>query len=298
MGLDLLEKGVPMVDPSVCTGCGLCVQICPDNVLSLHDGKPQAGEGDFLGCIACGHCMAVCPTGAITVTGRGMTPDDAFELPPRSQCATSEQLDALLATRRSIRHFEKRDVDRQTIDRILEMTSLAPMGIPPNDVEAIVFHGAQRVQAFAADACDAFGRMAWFFSPVMLTLMRPFIGRENHRAMRDFVKPLLKILLDKRREGLDCFTYDAPAALLFHHGPMADQADGHIAATYAMLAAESLGLGSCLLGTTVGLNNAKSFKAKYGIPPKNKIGLGLVLGYPAKKFHNGIHRRLASINFA
>ena len=251
-----------------------------------------------MGCIACGHCVAVCPTGSITVAGRGMTPDDAFELPPASHRATADQLDALLAARRSIRRFAKREVDRATIDRILAMTSTAPMGIPPSDVGVVVFHGADRVQAFAADACDAFRRMAWFFSPPMLAVMRPFIGKENYLAMRDFVKPLLKMLVDERSKGVDYFTYDAPAALLFHHGPMADPADCHIAATYAMLAAESLGLGSCMLGTTAGLNHAKPFKTKYGIPPKNKIGLGLVLGYPAEKFHNGVRRRLASVKFA
>jgi len=178
------------------------------------------------------------------------------------------------------------------------MTSTAPMGIPPSGVGAVVFHGVDRVQAFAADACDAFRRMAWFFSPAMLTVMRPFIGKENHLAMRDFVKPLLETLVKERSKGVDQFTYNAPAALLFHHGPMADAADCSIAATYAMLAAESLGLGSCMLGTTVGLNHAKPFKVKYGIPPKNKIGLALVLGHPAEKFRNGVRRRLASVKFA
>ena len=105
-------------------------------------------------------------------------------------------------------------------------------------------------------------------------------------------------LVKKRAEGEDWFTYDAPAAMLFHHGQMTDGADVHIAATYAMLAAESLGLGSCMLGTTAGLNHAKSFKEKYGIPPKNKIGLGLVLGYPEKKYLSGVRRRLASVKFA
>jgi hypothetical protein len=53
-----------------------------------------------------------------------------------------------------------------------------------------------------------------------------------------------------------------------------------------------------MLGTTVGLNHAKPFKVKYGIPPKNKIGLALVLGHPAEKFRNGVRRRLASVKFA
>jgi nitroreductase len=116
--------------------------------------------------------------------------------------------------------------------------------------------------------------------------------------MRDFVKPLLKMLLDERSKGVDCFTYDASVALLFHHGPMADAADASIATTYAMLAAESFGLGSCMLGTTVGLTHAKAFKAKYGIPAKNKIGLALVLGHPAERFRKGVRRRLAAVEFA
>jgi ferredoxin len=297
VGFDLREKGVPTIDQTTCTACGLCVKICPESVLAMENGKPNAGAGMFMGCIACGHCMAACPTGSITVRGRGMSRGDAFELPAAAQRATAEQLDALLSARRSIRRFAKREVERATIDRILAMTSTAPMGIPPSDVGVVVFHGTDRVQAFAADACDAFARMSWILSPLMLGVMRPFIGKENYLAMRDFVKPLMEMLVSKRKEGVDFFTYNAPAALLFHHGPMADPSDCHIAATYAMLAAESLGLGSCMLGTTAGLNHAKPFKTKYNIPPKDKIGLALVLGYPAEKFRNGVRRRLASVEF-
>jgi ferredoxin len=298
MGFDMREKGVPTVDRASCTGCGLCVKACPDEVLTLENKKAKAGRGKFMGCIACGQCVAVCPTGSVTVTGRDMRADDAFELPPAAQLATADQLGALLVARRSVRRFTKQEIDRATIDRILEMTTTAPMGIPPSDVGIVVFHGPDRVQTFAADACDAFQRMAWFFSTPMLAVMRPFVGKDNYLAMRDFVKPLFKSLVEERKKGVDNFAYNATTALLFHHGPMADAADCSIAATYAMLAAESLGLGSCMLGTTVGLNSAKAFKAKYGIPPKNKIGVALVMGYPAIKFHNGVRRRLASVEFA
>ena len=99
-------------------------------------------------------------------------------------------------------------------------------------------------------------------------------------------------------KGEDRFTYSAPAFLLFHHGPITGPTDCHIAATYAMLAAESLGLGSCMLGAVEALNHAKPFKRKYGIPPKNKIGLGRVLGYSDETFRRGIRRRLASVTFA
>jgi nitroreductase len=115
---------------------------------------------------------------------------------------------------------------------------------------------------------------------------------------RDFVKPLMQTLAAKQREGQDWFTYNAPAALLFHSSPMDDGNDRTIVTTYAMLAAESIGLGSCLLGTTAALNQSKDFKIKHGIPVENKLGLGLVLGYPAVKFQRGVRRRLASVQFA
>jgi nitroreductase/NAD-dependent dihydropyrimidine dehydrogenase PreA subunit len=298
MGFDLREKSVPVIDFATCTGCGRCVQVCGDQVLELEDGKPKAGDGVFLGCIGCGQCVAACSTGSIRVSGRGMTPDDRIELAPNFHRATADQFEALLKARRSIRKFTKDEIDRATIDRILEMTSAAPMGIPPSEVGVVVLLGPGRVQAFAEDACAEFGRMARFLNPVVLGLMRPFLGKEGHKAMRGFVRPLLQMLIWKRAVGEDWFTYDAPAAMLFHSGPTADPADCPIAATYAMLAAESLGLGTCLLGTTAALDRSKRFKKKYGIPPQNKIGLALVLGHPVLKFRYGVQRRLASVAFA
>ncbi len=197
MGVDLREKGVPIINHTTCTGCGRCAAICPDAVLTLEDGKPRAGAGAFLGCIACGHCVAVCPTCSIAVSGRGMALDDAVDLQPAVLRATADQLESLLLARRSIRRFTKQEISLETIDRILQVISTAPMGIPPHDVGIIVLHGHDRVQAMAADACEAFRRMGWFFSPMMLGLMRPLTGKDNYRIMRGFVKPLLQTLVRK-----------------------------------------------------------------------------------------------------
>ena len=298
MGYDLIEKAVPTINESTCAGCGLCVQICGDKVLLVAAGRAQPGGGTLTGCIGCGQCAAVCPTGSITVTGRGMTPGDTVELPPASRRSTADQLEIMLLARRSIRRFKDQPVDRATIDRILDMTAMAPMGIPPSDVGVVVFHGHDRVQAFADNACEVFHRLSRFFHPLMLSLRWPFLGRDGYRVMRGFVKPLLEMLAEKREKGEDWFTYHAPAAFLFHYGPMSGPPDCHIAATYAMLAAESLGLGTCLLGTTEALNHSQRLKAKYGVPAANKFGLGLVVGYADAKFHRGITRHLASVRFA
>ncbi len=298
MGFDFNEQGKPSIDEAACTGCGLCVDICPDRVLVLEDGKARVGQGVFLGCIACGHCVAVCPTESVAVEGRGTRADDRIEMPPAAQRATAEQLAALLVSRRSVRKFKDEEIDRATIERIIEMTAVAPLGIPPSDVGVVVFHGRQKVQELSRAACESFERMVRFFNPVMMTLMRPLWGRRGYRTIRDFVKPLLATLVEGRKHGADGFTYDAPAMLLFHYGPMGGPADCHVAAAYAMLAAESLGLGGCMLGTTEAFNHDKALKARFGIPPENKVGLGLVIGRPAVKFHSALQRRLGAVRFA
>ena len=49
-------------------------------------------------------------------------------------------------------------------------------------------------------------------------------------------------------KGINKINYDAPLAMYFYGSPYCDPADPIIAATYAMIAAETLGLGSCMLG--------------------------------------------------
>ncbi len=44
-----------------CTGCGLCVKICPMHNITMVDGKPQFGEC----CERCMACIQWCPVGAI-----------------------------------------------------------------------------------------------------------------------------------------------------------------------------------------------------------------------------------------
>lgn len=297
MGFSFKDRGRAMVDDAACTGCGLCVENCPDEVLSLVGGKARAGDGIFVGCLACGQCVAICPAEAIAVEGRGMRRDDRLPLPKIEAPATADQIAAILYGRRSVRRYAAREVERAMLDWILEMTATAPMGIPPSDVGVLVFHGRAKVATFAAEMCASFKQMAKQLNPFMLGLMRLWTKKTEHESMRDFIVPLLKMLSQKHEEGHDMFTYDAPAALLFHHGPLADGADCHIAATYAMLAAESQGLGSCLLGSAVGLNYDKKLKAQYGIPAENKVGLAMALGYPAVKFQRGVKRRLASVKF-
>jgi len=111
-----------------------------------------------------------------------------------------------------------------------------------------------------------------------------------------FILPLARTLVEGKRKGEDYLLYDAPAALLFHTSPYSDGADAHIACTYAMVAAEALGLGSCMIGSLPPvLDRRKDLKKKHGLPEGHTPRLVLILGYPAVRFRRAIRRPFLSV---
>lgn len=293
---ELFVTAQPRVDAALCTRCGLCVKNCPTEALALGEKGVRFAPTSFMQCIGCGHCMAICPSRAIAVEGRRMSPASIHDF-PAAGAAAAETLDALFLRRRSVRRFGPQEVERAAVDRILAMAATAPMGIPPSEVGILVFHGREKVRRFAAEAVEIFRGMQKSFSPLRLQLLRPFIGRAQYIAMRDLIVPVFAEIAAEWEAGRDVFAYEAPLAFLFHCGANSDPADAHIATTYAMLAAHSLGLGTCMLGTTIVLDRAPQWKAKHGIPKKNKIGLALIAGHPTVQFQRGIRHQFAEVKW-
>jgi nitroreductase len=243
--------------------------------------------------------MAVCPTGAIEIHGREISPDDLFDLPKKENIANYEQILSLYQRRRSVRKFKHRNIEPEIIGKILNAARTAPMGLPPSDVHVMVLDSKEKNRAFAKDFCDYLETMNWFVSGWFLALIRPFWGKANDEMFKGFVRPLFKVYPDKMREDKNVVNYDAPLAMYFYGSPYTDPADPIIAATYAMIAAESLGLGTCMLGAVHPLiqngKKARQFREKYGIKYTSREGLIVAFGYPVVHFKKGIKRSFAEV---
>ncbi len=85
-----LEGNPPYIDPAKCTGCGLCVKMCPRGVIKLipatdlnrvvilcnsRDKGAQVNKVCKVGCIACRLCVNICPENAITIINNLATID-------------------------------------------------------------------------------------------------------------------------------------------------------------------------------------------------------------------------------
>jgi ferredoxin len=53
------------INASKCTGCGLCLTVCPHQVIKLQSRKAYIHDLDA--CMECGACKTNCPTEAIEV---------------------------------------------------------------------------------------------------------------------------------------------------------------------------------------------------------------------------------------
>lgn len=290
-----------IIDEELCNGCGLCVTVCKDFSLAIENNKVIKTTKPLFGCLACGHCMAICPTGAITIDGRTLSSNDLFDNPAKESIANYEQILALLQRRRSIREFKDKNVEPDLIEKILTAAKTCPMGLPPSDVNTLVLNGKEATRAFAKDFSVYLKSLRFMTNKLFLALMRPFWGKENDELFKNFIDPLFYAYIDEMDKGNNHILYDAPVAMYFYGSPYSDPADPVIAATYAMIAAESLGLGTCIIG---GIHpfiqsgkRARKFRETHGIKFKSKEGLFLIIGYPAVKYKKGINRTFASIEW-
>jgi len=288
------------IDHEKCILCGQCVKICTVFNFDIVNNKLQKSDNPIFGCMACGHCMMVCPTGAITIEGRELSPANLFDLPDKNSVPTYDSLMAMLQRRRSIRFFKDRPVETEKIKMILDAAQTAPMGIPPSDVHVLVLENKTQVRAFALEFSKYLDGVRWMASKWFLALMRPFWGKANDEMMRSFIKPMFDVYVDGMKKGENWINYDAPLAMYFYGSPYTDPADPLIASTYAMLAGESLGLGTCMLGAVHPFiqdgKKARRFREKYGIKFPSREGLFVIFGYADVLFLKGVKRTFADIH--
>ena len=72
------------VDKEKCVGCGVCVNICPQEAISMVDDKAKI---DAHKCVDCGRCAQVCPQGAIypgVQSGQSFSPNQRQMVPGSS----------------------------------------------------------------------------------------------------------------------------------------------------------------------------------------------------------------------
>lgn len=72
------QMGRVEVDAERCSGCRMCVRVCPARALVMDGPANVRMTGDHAACVACGDCIAICKPAAIRIT-RGMTYEGLYK---------------------------------------------------------------------------------------------------------------------------------------------------------------------------------------------------------------------------
>jgi len=286
------------IDPEKCTNCGQCVKVCPsrlyNSVAEPEKNKPRVVFADSYNlCVRCGHCIAICPAEAILFEDA----DEPLNFEGTKQLEKLIPYETMLQAlrmRRSIRLFKDQVVEKEEITKVLEAMRYAPSASNRQNWRYVVLTNKEEI-AFLSREVSRFFKTARKLLPFRI-LIAPFLSPATRRRA---LNPKTKITLDRElarlENGEDIIFFNAPCVILHYSrdypNGLADN-DAGIALTYGMLAAQSLGLGSCWIGfAQIRLQKKRKLQKHFAIPKGYKVRGVLILGYPAVRYLRAPPRR-------
>jgi nitroreductase/NAD-dependent dihydropyrimidine dehydrogenase PreA subunit len=138
------------VDENLCIHCGSCIRACPGGLITKND-FPIPIENGWELCIDCGHCVAICPTEAMHQ--RSMGPEDCEEIDIHL-IPQWDRVRQYLISRRSIRGYRKRPVEKEKILQLLDVARYAPNGANRQVIRWIVVNDPAKVHRIAEMTID------------------------------------------------------------------------------------------------------------------------------------------------
>lgn len=274
----------PEAIPEKCTGCGLCVKVCPAQIFVLRDKKSVTSANPTSFCIKCGHCLAVCPAGAF------VDPEHRDVEPLRiekKRLPKPEALQMLLSARRSVRYYRPEPVDREVIKKIIEAGRYTATGGNRQDIFYTVIDSAEKIQELEDMVTPYLNKIFSLCENPLFLMFMYLTGNLELIAVPKMYAPIVREFGELKKQGIDRFCYHAPAMILVHTKKMDQPAGfGCAAALYnCSLMAELLGVGCCFNGFVhVATNYNRKIKDWLDIPRSHQCHGAMTLGYPAIKF--------------
>ncbi|MCP4452786.1 MAG: 4Fe-4S dicluster domain-containing protein, partial [Planctomycetes bacterium] len=278
------------VDSAKCTGCGSCVDVCPDYV--FHS-KPDSTDMEVRHpdyCCACGHCVAICPVNAIE---HQALPARGFQTLTTDPGITPEQMKTLLLSRRSIRAYREKTVSREQLEQLIEAGVCAGTASNAQTEGFIIIQDRPTLVELEQKVITALwqGGLKFLGSALGHRLASMVYGRDMTQQLRvyhDMIKTL------KETDQLDGMVFrSAPAVIVIHGVKANDQVHANcaIAARNMEIMAESMGLGTCWVGfLTAAAHMSKTIGAYLSLPKNRNIYGALMVGHPKHTYKKRIPR--------
>ena len=300
-----------------CTKCKACVMTCPTSCLQWDEKTDQPIATGLAGievaCIACNNCEAICPADCIRMRGQYQVLAGRYKTPPEKSGEmtlpnplngkgpvqnTDQDADELTETektiykRRSIRLYKNKTVDAQTIERVLEAGRFAPSAGNGQPLKFLVVTDRELNDTVDKESAK-----------ILKMIKRTYAGNSRPRKLLISMLSLISAnkwdqrpiaAMEKVRQNNDSVTFGAPVVIHIlkdKRGISHPDIDAAIAAQNIVLAAHSLGLGTCYIGFIAStIPYAPKIKKLLGIEYPYSLVTSLCVGYPKIDYDKPVPR--------
>lgn len=258
-----------VIDESKCTGCGLCAADCPAGNLEIVNKKAVYSPT----CIQCGHCVSICPGAAVSIPEYDM--EDVEEYGKASFHLEPERFLRAVKSRRSIRNYQEKIPDKETLGRILQAARYTPTAKNRQACRFIIIR----------DEMEDFKAFLWEKIPQL--------AEEMKQSMPHY-SILFKFMYRrwKKDHSNDTLFFNAPCCMII---TSEDPLDGGLAAANIENMAVAEGAGVLYSGYLLRIMQAsETIKKWLGIEGEN-ISCCMLIGYPAVTYRRTAPRKQADI---
>lgn len=251
------------VDEKKCVHCGCCAAVCPAGVIETQkDGVPKAMNEQF--CNGCGHCVAVCPAAALNHKRAPLAKQISAPKLPVLDDKTAENY---LRSRRSVRCYKTKKVNRDQLEKLLNIARFAPTGSNSQGLSYMVIEQKEILEK-ATEAT-----VAWMEEQVETKSFHASFPTHIHAW---------------RSEHKDTVLRNAPHLVLaMAPKNLVNGRSNTISAfSYVELYAPAIGLGSCWAGLLEMclFSGYEPLLTLFPIPKDKIITGALMVGYPTYQF--------------
>lgn len=307
------------IDTARCTQCGRCYEACPSHGFTWEKGstpKPVGYGGLKAACLNCGNCTAVCPTGAIEIKGSYFVHSGRYKtrllkkvLPPNpfklNGTKTYEDFKAELTevehtiyTRRSNRLFKSKEVSKDLLERILEAGRFAPSAGNCQPYKFIVITDLKIIHELESKAVKSLRlfKNLYLMKDGKKPIWKKIIFTVASWFMVNKLDPRPMTAMEKADKKNGSMYFDAPAVILIlkdTRGISNPDLDAGICCQSMVLAAHSLGLGTCIISLPIEPLNMPlmaGFRRKIGINWPFEAVTSIAIGYPKGKIDGVVKR--------
>jgi len=266
-----------IVDNEKCKKDGICAADCPMAIIQIDkDNGPGIVPGSDAFCLRCGHCVAVCPHGALS--HQEIPLENCVPL-KKEHIINADQAIQFLRSRRSIRFFKDKPVEKDTLKRLIEIGRYAPTASNSQLVEWTVFTAKEKIQGIAGLVID------W---------VKGILEKDPQPAYA----PYMPIIAGAWDRGFDAVLRNAPGLILASAPREAGNGlvDVTLALSYLELAAPSFSLGTCWAGLLYGaMRSHLPIRERLGLADNVPFYYPMMIGHPKTRYYRLPERKTPKI---